>query len=785
MKKTIAFIFLIACVSINNQVAAQQKPELTVAKIMQDPKNWVGTSPQHVYWSEDGKSVYFQWNPEANPEDSLYRASAPWSSPKKVSQTEQRKLPSSKGEYNKAHTQKVYEKNGDIYLYTISTGTAKRLTFTTAREHSPQFASHDKNVTYIVDNNLFMHELNTGALRQLTDFRLGSEREENKLNNQDQWLKNDQMELIQVLKEDELEKEQQKAFNAGYEEKGPLKIYTGTKQINNISLSPDGRYITYSLFVRVKAKNTIVPDYVTVSGYTEDQNARPKVGRDPYEMEVGIYDINSHKSYPVITENLKGLKTPPAFYAEYDHELNTPRKVFTHKPLWSEDGKYAIISFRAKDNKDRWIGLLDATSGKVKELDHQHDEAWIAGPGIGWSFSSGEMGWLPDNKHIFFQSEESGYSHLYTINVETGKKDALTKGKFEIYNPRISPDEKWWYFEANPEHPGVRKVYKMPLKGGKMTTVVDLPGKSEAWFSPDYSKVAIINSVANRPGELFILNTEKSNNLVQVTQSQTEEWKQYPWRMPEFITFKARDNAEVHARLYQPEKSVKNGAAIIFVHGAGYLQNAHQWWSSYFREYMFHNLLADKGYTILDIDYRGSAGYGRDWRTGIYRHMGGFDLTDQADGARHLAEHYEIDAERIGIYGGSYGGFITLMALFTEGDTFTAGAALRSVTDWAHYNHGYTSNILNTPVMDSLAYRKSSPIYYAEGLKGHLLICHGMVDTNVHFQDVVRLSQRLIELGKDNWELAVYPKEGHGFVHPESWTDEYSRILKLFENHLK
>jgi dipeptidyl aminopeptidase/acylaminoacyl peptidase len=125
------------------------------------------------------------------------------------------------------------------------------------------------------------------------------------------------------------------------------------------------------------------------------------------------------------------------------------------------------------------------------------------------------------------------------------------------------------------------------------------------------------------------------------------------------------------------------------------------------------------------------------------------------------------------------------MAMFTEPDVFAAGAALRSVTDWAHYNHPYTANILNTPVEDSIAYRKSSPIYYAEGLKGALLICHGMIDTNVHFQDVVRLAQRLIELKKENWEMAVYPLEDHGFVEPSSWTDEYRRILKLFEDNLK
>ena len=202
---------------------------------------------------------------------------------------------------------------------------------------------------------------------------------------------------------------------------------------------------------------------------------------------------------------------------------------------------------------------------------------------------------------------------------------------------------------------------------------------------------------------------------------------------------------------------------------------------------MFNHFLAAGGYTVLDIDYRGSAGYGRDWRTAIYRWMGGKDLSDQLDGARWLVASEGVDASRIGLYGGSYGGFITLMGLFTGGETFKSGAALRSVTDWAHYNHGYTSRILNLPQDDAEAYERSSPIYFAERLRPdqHLLILHGMVDTNVHFSDVVRLTQRLVELGKENWELAVYPVEDHGFVEPTSWTDEYRRIFELFEGTLR
>jgi dipeptidyl aminopeptidase/acylaminoacyl peptidase len=325
----------------------------------------------------------------------------------------------------------------------------------------------------------------------------------------------------------------------------------------------------------------------------------------------------------------------------------------------------------------------------------------------------------------------------------------------------------------------------MPVWGGEFTQLTSMEGNNEVTLSPDEKFLAIRFSFANKPWELYLQENKAGAKAEQITNSTTEGFKSYPWRVPEFITFKAADGANVHARLYRPENPENQGPAVIFVHGAGYLQNAHTWWSSYFREYMFHNFLVDNCYTVLDMDYRGSAGYGRDWRTGIYRHMGGKDLSDQVDGAKMLAQKYQVSPSRIGLYGGSYGGFITLMAMFNASDVFTAGAALRSVTDWAHYNHGYTANILNTPVEDSLAYVRSSPIYFADGLKGALLMCHGMVDNNVEFQDIVRLTQRLIELGKENWELAAYPVESHGFTEPSSWTDEYKRIYKLFEENLK
>ena len=286
--------------------------------------------------------------------------------------------------------------------------------------------------------------------------------------------------------------------------------------------------------------------------------------------------------------------------------------------------------------------------------------------------------------------------------------------------------------------------------------------------------------------------TKATATARQVTRTTLEKFAAHSWVEPQVVAVPSRQGAEVaiYSRYYAPRNPDRlrgqdgKVPAVIFIHGAGYLQNAHYGWSTYFREFFFHTWLSEQGYAVLDLDYRGSAGYGADFREAIYRHMGGPEVEDLEDSLAYLAANHNVDPARVGLYGGSYGGFLTLMGLFTRPEVFACGAALRPVTDWAHYNHGYTSNILNTPSIDPEAYERSSPIEFAQGLQGKLLICAPMQDDNVFFQDTVRLAQKLIELEKNDWEVAIYPVEPHGFRRPSSWLDEYKRIYKLFEGCL-
>lgn len=785
------------------------KAQLTVEKIMRDPK-WIGTSPSNAQWSEDGQYLYFSWNPDHAPSDSLYYISLINKTPVKASPAETQAFNTTGNYiYNHARTAYVYGKDGDVFYTDSKKNITRRVTQTTDTEIAPRFSFNQTKVVYSRNQNLYAWDIITGETIQLTNLRTGDAgaaaggnfqrgatiRTGGAGTQQEEWLKNDQLQYLQVLKERKQTREKAEAYNKTLPKRDELRsISIEDKIITGLNISPDGRFISYLLIKQATGtRNTIIPNYITESGFTTDINGRSKVGVPQSSSEFFIYDRKKDTVYAIKTDSIPGIKDLPDYVKDYPKQSEERTKKNADRPVgftstsWSPGGTHVVFDIRSQDNKDRWLMLWDTAVQKLKLVDRQRDEAWIAGPGI----SGGRTGWI-DETTFWFQSEASGYSHIYTVNVVTHEKKALTTGHYEVQQAQLSLDKKYFYITTNEIHPGEQQFYRLTIADGKKERITTMTGANQVAVSKDEKYIAILYSYSNKPWELYLQENKPGGKIEQIThKAQSEAFRSYSWRDPEIITFTARDGATVYARLYKPSdahpdpQSPAGKPAVVFVHGAGYLQNAHKWWSSYFREYMFNNLLADNGYYVLDIDYRGSAGYGRDWRTGIYRHMGGKDLTDHVDGVNWLIKNYAVNPKNVGLYGGSYGGFITLMALFTEQETFAAGAGLRSVTDWANYNHGYTSNILNEPFTDSIAYRRSSPVYFAEGLKGHLLMCHGMVDVNVHFQDIVKLSQRLIELGKENWELAVYPMEDHGFVEASSWTDEYKRIFKLFENVLK
>ena len=746
--------------------SASPKPfDLTVDSIMRGPK-LVGYPQTGLRWSGDSARLYFEWRRPNDDEAATYVVGKDGGEPRKLSDEERRSAPPVNGVWDEAHRRVLFVDQGDVVLLDTVGGTRRQITRTTGNEGNARFVRKETAVAFTRDNNLFVVPLESGAIEQLTD--IGPRKRDPRETDSQKFVKTEEQTLIEHTK---VEAEKKKKAEEKEKARALPKYELADRQsAQDLQLSPDGTHVFIAIVERADtAKRATVPNYVTESSYTEDIAGRTFVG-------------DAQDKRMLVVMNLENGKTQAV-----DASFAGTREVRWGQLQLSDDGTLAIANVRAHDNKDRWLVAVDPDSGKTRVVDALHDEAWVRElGGFGPETSFGFV----DDKRLWFLSERDGWMHLYTVDVATPNATArqLTQGRWEITDVALSRDRQTFYITSTEVHPGERHLYAMPVAGGARTRLTPMTGGNAGEVSPDDRTIGLIYSFSNKPHEVYLMPNQPGAAARQVTTTPTDEWRSFKWVEPQLVTYKSRDGVEVYARLFTPEmmgaKRDPSAAAVVFVHGAGYAQNAHKYWASYYREYMFHNLLASRGYVVLDPDYRASSGYGRDWRTAIYRHMGGHDLDDVVDGAKYLVEQQKVNAKRIGVYGGSYGGFITLMAMFTSPDTFAAGAALRPVTDWSHYNHGYTSNILNEPQTDPDAYRKSSPIYFADGLKGALLILHGMVDTNVLFQDSVRLVQRLIELRKEHWSIGVFPVENHGFEEETSWADEYKRILKLFDDTL-
>jgi len=762
MRHSVLVFTLLSIPSIPKGAMAQGF-RLTVESIMRGP-DLVGTAPSNLRFSADGRYVYFAWrSPGVDTLDRDYRAAVTGAqSPERLPRNVVDTIAMADGTWSPDLRREIVVLKGDLWLVE-RTGAKRRLTQTPAPESDPAWSADGRTVYFTRDGNAWALGLEDGALRQLSDVRRGpAPRKPSDPTGEKKFLRDQQRELFDFIRR-QVAEEQMRADTDTVHTAKPL--YLAERQTaTRLEVAPDARFALVTVTERAKGdslegRQVVLPSWVTQSGYVESQQIRTKVGDAQSRERAALIDVATGKATWIDSvgageRNAVGVGIAP-------------------------NGRHALIRVTSTGYTDAWLAVVDLPSLATRVVAHLHDDAWLDGP------LNATAGWLKDGETVYYGSEETGYAHLYTVPAAGGAPRALTRGPWEVQQAALAPDGKTFYLHTNEGDFGQVHCYALDVASGRKTQLTSVEGRQDAVVSPDGKLLAVVHSTANHPPELYVQANQPGGQMRKITESTTSEWRSFGWISPEIVMIPARDGARVPARLYRPTATPANRAAVLFVHGAGYLQNVHKWWSSYYREYMFNQLLASKGYAVLDLDYRGSAGQGRDWRTAIYRHMGGKDLDDQVDGARWLVQHLGVDSTKVGIYGGSYGGFITLMAMFTRPGVFAAGAALRPVTDWAHYNHPYTARILNEPQDDSVAYRQSSPIYFAEGLEGRLLICHGMVDDNVHFQDTARLMQRLIELKKETWEVALYPVERHGFTRNDSWTDEYRRILKLFEETLR
>ncbi|MGE4367198.1 prolyl oligopeptidase family serine peptidase [Thermomonas sp.] len=760
--------------------AARAADPVTLAQAMADP-DWIGAPVEQAWWRWDGKAAYFlQKRAGSNVRDAWEVAAG--SAPRKLEDAARAGMDAASPAYAPRGEHAAFVRDGDVFVRDLRSGALQQLTRGNVAASRLQWGS--AGLVWQAGGSWYRWDgqLVAQAAQPRAEDAPGTPPEADALREQ-------QLRLIDTLRRDremrEAARAQAEAWQRQDPTRAPAPVYLGKDvQIADSALSPDGRW----LLVVTSAKGADggragkMPMYVTESGYEEFEDARTRVGRNPpVPQRLWLAELATGKLRELTFDPLPGLRDDPLAdlrKAAGKPPLDGPRPLQVAEIRWRGDGGSAAVMLRAIDNKDRWIATVDPAAGRLQPHHRLHDPAWI-----NWSFN--DFGWLPDERTLWYLSEESGYSHLYAL--DGARRRQLTDGRWETSQVAVSPDGATFYFLCNRAAPGDYEVCAVPAHGGAVRELTALDGVEDFSLSPRGDALLVCYSGAYLPPQLAQVAATGGEARI-LTDTRTPEYKARHWIQPQIVQVPSSHGAGVvWGKFYGPERLEpgRKYPVVMFVHGAGYLQNVSARYPSYFREQMFHNLLVQEGYLVLDLDYRASEGYGRDWRTAIYRWMGKPELEDYLDGLDWLVANQQGDRDRAGIYGGSYGGFMTYMALFKAPGVFKAGAALRPVADWSQYNHEYTSNILNTPELDPEAYKRSSPIEFAAGLKDHLLIAHGMIDDNVFFRDSAMLAQKLIELRKDNWTLAPYPLERHGFVHPDSWYDEYRRIHALFEATLK
>jgi dipeptidyl aminopeptidase/acylaminoacyl peptidase len=554
------------------------------------------------------------------------------------------------------------------------------------------------------------------------------------------------------------------------------------KAVEDTDLSPDGRFVFASEVDHSDdPAPTLIPDYLTervttISGRRELADTP----HAPRKLWMWSTSDGSRKAL-----ELPGENTYTLFRIGW-----APQKA---------PGDKARLAFRRLSSDYRTIETWVWTEGELKLVLSDHDERWIGGPTV-------SARWTHDGKRIVFSSEwlatssTPGHCQVFELDPDSGAVVQLTHVEGEVSSFAERGDGRV-VFTASRADPAQRCIGVAYLSGAGATKLGD---DDTTWHGTYYSappgwnddidvadegdQVLFAHEELGLPPELWRQPLGPSGAAQQVTHTIPSDYAHIDWIRPVKLTTQNAEGLAIRSHVYLPratslEHPDRARACVVFIHGAGYLQNVTDSMTQYAVNMLFHSRLAAMGYVVLDVDYRGSAGYGAKFRSDVQFNLGKYELDDIDLAVDELGRRGVIDTKRVGCYGGSYGGFLTLMALFMQGERWTCGAALRSVTDWRTYHPGYTQPRLGRPSTNADAYARSSPIDHADKLTKPLLILHGMVDTNVFAQDSVRLIEKLIDLGKE-FDAMLYPSQGHGFEDGNHWLDEYKRIESFLTQHL-
>jgi dipeptidyl-peptidase-4 len=505
----------------------------------------------------------------------------------------------------------------------------------------------------------------------------------------------------------------------------------------------------------------ISPDAKTIAFEQVDEREIPILriphlaGKDPLEVEEHRYPFTGAR-------NVKwrlGLVSASGGAVRW---LDTTGFEYLARVRWSREGRL-LVQLQSRDQRRLELRSYDPASLASKTLLLEESRSWINLHDDLRSLESGELLWA---------SERSGWKHLYLYR-ESSLVRALTSGDWQV-DAVLGATKEHVFFTGTRESPTERHVYRAPLSGGEAERLTHLPGMHDAVFAKDGSAWVSVHESRGRAPRIALA----SGALVHERQS-------HDLPAPELFSFAARDGETLHAALYRPAENAaliaKPAPLVVAVYGGPHVQTVQDSWG--LTVDLRAQWLASRGFAVLKVDNRGSARRGLGFESKIHRRMGSIEVDDQVDGVREVVKRGLADPGRVGVYGWSYGGYMTLLCMALAPEIFKAGVSGAPVTEWEGYDTHYTERYMETPESNPRGYASGSVVTHASKIVGKLLLVHGMIDENVHFRHTARLVDALVKANRPH-ELIIFPDERHMPRGEKDRVALEARIVEWFERHL-
>lgn len=712
---------------------APAQEHVTLEDLFQYPYIY-GNAPRGMEWSPDSKKVAFLWNEKGERFRDLYVVSAPDGDPVRL--TDLRDHPRIPIEDDERTSEEI--ELDEAYDWGVS-----------------QFvwSPNSKAIAFAFRGDLFLVEANGKTHpRNLIRSQQGESSVEfspdgellSFARSQNLWTHN--------LRTGEIRQLTTLSKNRG------VLSYPTTSSIRRYEWSPDGSRIALLIWDTSVMEDIVIPDYLP-ERVEPVQWKRNYTGTPIFETHLGVVDRDGGQ--------IRWVDWGDETY------YNNSETEYNRDITWSPDSKTLLVNWNDQDYKTRRIYLADGTSLELTEVYSELQEPFF------WHL---DALWSPDGETIYITSEKDGHRHIYALPRSGGAVRQLTRGPWDVLSVSVPEKGSEIMFASSQQHPLERHLYALPLDGGSPRCLTQSPGTSSGAVSPNGRYVAIRFSQFLTPPDLFLVDTRRPEKRRRVTNSPLQEFQRVSRIEPEYFTFpNEEDGAVLHGFIVKPAHfdPRKRYPAVLSCIYANIAKNE---WISY--DLLDYYMANEMGFVVVRIDFRASVGHGRDFHYGYYQKMGVIDAGECVSAADYLRSLDYVDRDRIGIWGSSYGGFLTLMTLFTQPGVFHAGAAWKPVTDWHNYTDDYTAQRLGRPKEYEDVYRATSPIFHVDGLEDHLLIVHGMADDNVLFQDTVQLVQKLLEAGKE-FDVMFYPKATHALTYwQESRLDLMVRTARFFGQHM-